>query len=221
MKAKIAEIFKSIQGEGIYQGAAQVFVRLYGCNIQCSFCDTVIESYDEKSVEEVMAEILSCGDVHSVSITGGEPLMQIDFLKELLAALKKENKTIYLETNGILYSELNQVIGMVDIVAMDFKLPSSTSGEDFWDAHRKFLEIASQKEVFVKAVVGKSTQVGDILEAIKIIKEVRPAAQFVLQPENPYENLLTTKLMFYRMLCRIHGVVARVIPQQHKRTGIK
>ena len=221
MKAKIAEVFKSMQGEGIYQGVTQVFVRFYGCNLSCSFCDTKLDSYQEKTVDEILKQVLSYGQVHSVSITGGEPLMQTGFLESLFKALKKENIKIYLETNGVLYSELEKLIGLIDIIAMDFKLPTSTGDKDFWDSHKRFLEIAARKEVFIKAVVGEKTQVGDILQTIEIIKKIKPDTPLVLQPENPREHLLGTKLMFFKMLCKLHGVNAKVLIQKHKQLGVK
>ncbi|MCM8763078.1 MAG: 7-carboxy-7-deazaguanine synthase QueE, partial [Candidatus Omnitrophica bacterium] len=77
MQAKIAEIFKSIQGEGIYQGREQVFVRFYGCNLKCQFCDTPLTHYEELRPEELLNRINIFGvDYHSLSLTGGEPLLQ-------------------------------------------------------------------------------------------------------------------------------------------------
>jgi organic radical activating enzyme len=126
MKAKISEIFKSIQGEGVYQGTEQVFVRFFGCNVHCSFCDTRLNNYSEKTVEEVLKDILLLGECGAVSLTGGEPLIYADFIKILAAGLKASGKTIYLETNGILHENLKEVIDLTDVIAMDFKLPSST-----------------------------------------------------------------------------------------------
>ncbi len=134
MKAQITEIFHSLQGEGKYTGAAQVFVRFFGCNLRCRFCDTPhalggpLARFQEYSTGEVLNEIqgLWKKDCHSVSVTGGEPLEQADFLKELLPQLQARGQKVYLETNGVLVEELAGVIDHVDIVSMDFKLPSST-----------------------------------------------------------------------------------------------
>ncbi|MFA5336843.1 MAG: 7-carboxy-7-deazaguanine synthase QueE [Candidatus Omnitrophota bacterium] len=221
MTAKISEIFKSIQGEGPYQGTEQIFVRFYGCNIHCSFCDTKLNSYHEKTVEEVLKDILSLGVCSFVSLTGGEPLMHTDFIKALSARLKSEGKTVYLETNGIMYENLKEVIGFVDVIAMDFKLPSSTGLINFWKSHESFLKVASSKEVFIKAVIGKDTYVEDIFESIKIIKKIKPDAPFILQPQNPFEEALTQKLIFFSEICQKEHIDVRTMCQLHKILGVK
>ena len=84
-KAKISDIFKSIQGEGLYQGEEQLFVRLYGCNLQCKYCDTRLDYYEEKTVDELISLLDSdaFSGVQSVALTGGEPLLQPEFIKVL------------------------------------------------------------------------------------------------------------------------------------------
>ena len=132
-KAEITEIFSSVQGEGIFIGARQIFVRFKKCNMACEFCDTPNEgAVKEYSPAALMHEIYlldeSKGPHHSVSLTGGEPLMYSEFLKSFLPILKKAGFKSYLETNGTLPNDLESVIDFIDIVAMDFKLPSSTGG---------------------------------------------------------------------------------------------
>jgi organic radical activating enzyme len=221
MKAKISEIFKSIQGEGLHQGTEQIFVRFFGCNMHCSFCDTRLNDYSEKTVEEALKDILSLGVCSFVSLTGGEPLMHADFVKTLASRLKGEGKTVYLETNGIMYENLKEIIGFTDIIAMDFKLPSSTNLISFWHEHENFLKIASAKEVFVKAVIGKDTQVDDIFESIRIIKRVNPDVPFVLQPQNPFEEALREKLIFFSDICQKEHIDVRTMCQLHKILGVK
>ena len=155
VKAKITEIFESIQGEGVYAGQRQVFVRLAGCNLCCSYCDTEFDYFKEYSAAELLSEIASFGKgFHSISFTGGEPLLQKDFLKEVMPLAKQSGDRIYLETNGTLPLALREVIKDVDIVAMDIKLSSSGGHKDFWREHREFLSICAGKDVFIKAVIG-------------------------------------------------------------------
>ena len=221
MKARISEIFKSIQGEGIYQGTPQVFVRFFGCNLKCVFCDTQLHAYEEKTIDSVLQDIESYSDYHSVSLTGGEPLLQVDFLAELTKILRQNNKITYLETNCTLYKNLEEIIDFIDIIAMDFKLPSSTGLGNFWLRHREFLKVALQKEVFVKAVIGKNTDLEDILESIVIIKEIKPDLYFILQPENPHEEILEDKLKDFHSVCSEQGINVKVMPQLHKKLGIR
>ena len=194
MKGKISEVFKSIQGEGPYQGNLQVFVRFFGCNLKCSFCDTKLDRYNEKTVLELLEDICVYKDYHSLSLTGGEPLLQLDFFREFAQTLKRKNKIVYLETNGTLCQNLKKIIDYVDIIAMDFKLPSSAGMKSHWQEHKQFLTIAKKKEIFVKAVVNHGTLIEDIFSSINIIKEVNPETMFILQPENPFEGLLVPKL---------------------------
>lgn len=99
----ITEIFKSIQGESTYAGVPCVFVRLTGCNLRCTWCDTAYAFHGGKkhTVEEVMARVaeLSRDDLRLVEITGGEPLLQPE-TPELARKLLDEGYTVLIETSG-------------------------------------------------------------------------------------------------------------------------
>ena len=116
MKAKIAEIFKSIQGEGKYIGHLQTFIRFYGCNLHCEYCDTPLTEYTVYSAEELIKEI-QAHKVRFVSLTGGEPLLQGAFLQEFLPQLKKRKFKVLLETNGTLPTQLRKVIPWIDSIS--------------------------------------------------------------------------------------------------------
>jgi len=224
VQAKIAEIFKSIQGEGVYQGVEQVFVRFYGCNLKCKFCDTQLTNYEELEAPELVNKISEFGKgYHSISLTGGEPLLQVDFLKELLPIMKTTGAKVYLETNGILYQELSRVIDFVDITAMDFKLPSSTGMPAFWQEHEKFLRAALKKEVFVKVVVLNSTRGKDIHKSINLIRSFNKDIPLVFQPEfsEMKQEELINKLQNYKNLAAQYLKNVLILPQQHKLQGVK
>ncbi|MBM3245998.1 MAG: 7-carboxy-7-deazaguanine synthase QueE [Candidatus Omnitrophica bacterium] len=222
MKGRITEVFDSVQGEGIYVGERQLFVRFFGCNLACKFCDTKSERFTEYQPQELFAELkLYADDYHSVSFTGGEPLLQKDFLKEILQLTHKGGFKNYLETNGTLAAELGEVIDYLDIVAMDIKLPSSTGSFPYWRAHQEFLKTASLKEVFVKMVICHSTRVEDIINALGLVKEVNPAATIILQPDSAGEPLaLDRKIEYFKMLSEDHSLVSCAIPQMHKIIGV-
>jgi len=223
MKAKISEVFDSIQGEGLYLGERQIFVRFFGCNLNCKFCDTQLHHFSEYDPQELLDEVkLYQDNYHSISFTGGEPLLQKDFLKEALKLTRASGFKNYLETNGTLHSELGEVINYLDIIAMDIKLPSSTGGEQLWDEHRKFLEIARRKQVFCKAIICKETKEEDIIEALGLIKNIHKFAVLVLQPNSfDDERAISEKLRDYKDICRREKVTACVIPQIHKKIGLK
>ncbi len=217
-KAKISEIFYSIQGEGIYLGYPQVFIRFWGCNLDsCSYCDTNPVEFKEYTIDSLKRNIknLNTG-CHSISITGGEPLLQVDFIDSFLDSLKNGEK-IYLETNGILSNRLKKIINKVDIIAMDMKLPSSTGLKPFWDEHRKFLLTAWERNVFVKIVVTEKTTINDFREALEIILSVDTSIPLVIQPNFKDNSLkLTDKLLKFQREAVKSLMHVRVIPQLHK-----
>ncbi len=218
---KIAEVFKSTQGEGLYQGIKQVFVRFFGCNLKCRFCDTKLSDYKEQTAEDLMAEINRFDDYHSLSITGGEPLLQVEFLKDLLTYIRAAKKKVYLETNGTLAKEVAEIIDYLDIIAMDFKLPSTTGLKPFWEEHKKFLKIAKKKDTFIKAVIGTTTMPEDIYKAIELIKAAGVGIRLILQPEDQVKIMIKAKLRDFEKICRNEGVKVKVIPQIHKEKGLK
>ncbi|MFO8052447.1 MAG: 7-carboxy-7-deazaguanine synthase QueE [Candidatus Omnitrophota bacterium] len=219
--ARISEIFKSIQGEGIWQEKVQAFVRFFGCNLNCKFCDTKQNSYKLMRADQAMKGIDRLGGFHSVSLTGGEPLLQVDFIEDLTAILKRSGKSVYLETNGVLYENLAKIVDSVDLISMDLKLPSSTGQLPLWDLHRKFIKVAKKTNLFAKAVIGKDTTMADLDKAIEVIKENKSDLLLILQPENPYERLLERKLSDFKKRCIDSSVSVKIISQLHKKIGIK
>jgi organic radical activating enzyme len=223
MKGKITEIFTSIQGEGMYLGKKQIFVRFFGCNIDCKYCDTKLDTFKEYEPDDLFRELMQYEkDYHSISFTGGEPLFQKEFLKKILKLTYESAEKNYLETNGTLPEALKEVIDYVHIVAMDLKPPSSTGLGNFWKEHQKFLEISSGKELFLKTVICQSTLEADLREAINLIKKINKSLILVLQP-NSFEDgdRLTQKLINYKNICLNENVSCRIIPQVHKILGVK
>ena len=93
----IKEVFQSIQGEGPYTGVPATFIRLGGCNLQCSFCD---EDYTTHLVEAVLSEIIDGCSQELVILTGGEPFAQD--IRPLVHGLLDIGKSVQIETNGTL-----------------------------------------------------------------------------------------------------------------------
>jgi organic radical activating enzyme len=223
MKAKIVEVFDSLQGEGLYLGERQIFVRFFDCNLSCSYCDTKPDRFMEYEPHELFQEIKLYRDkYHSISFTGGEPLLCKDFLKEILKLTGKHGHRHYLETNGTLVTELEELIEHIDIVAMDLKFPSSSGTGDLWDRHRDFLKIACRKEVFLKAIICQGTKEDDLKKALELIKMVSPSSILILQPNsNEHHDLLKDKLSNFKKICAQERVTACVIPQIHKIAGVR
>lgn len=249
VKGRISELFFSFQGEGLYLGEPQIFIRLAGCNISpgCAYCDTALEKLKEMTPEEVLARIeREKWPTKFISLTGGEPLLQAEFLHNLLAPLKKRKFKTYLETNGTLPGALAAVIDRVDIIAMDIKLPSSGRTRPFWDKHRQFLRLGKKKEIMIKVVVTGETEESDLARAISLVKEEAPSLPFILQPVTPIDKSSSAgsklreraaistgrtyggikaigekKLQDFFGLCRQHLKNVLVIPQVHAILGLK
>ncbi|MDI6807366.1 MAG: radical SAM protein [Candidatus Eisenbacteria bacterium] len=117
MSLLVKEIFTSIQGESSFQGLPCVFVRLSGCNLRCTYCDSryAYEGGQEMTINEVLREAGRSG-VKLVEITGGEPLLQEE-TPNLVRALTKKKFTVLVETNGTVdISKLSKkAVKIVDI----------------------------------------------------------------------------------------------------------
>ena len=220
--ARITEIFSSIQGEGPYAGEEQVFVRFSGCNLSCKFCDERKKrDFLEYTPGEVIERIINEGR-RAVSFTGGEPLLQADFLKEILLVLREKGLSIYLETNGTLKDELLEVLDYVDVISMDIKLPSSTGCAPHWREHTMFLKEAIKKEVFVKLIVTPETISSDVEIAVSIVKSLDENIPFIIQPVSYNGNIEKVSLLgdfFDSARGRLNNV--RIIPQVHKILGVR
>jgi 7-carboxy-7-deazaguanine synthase len=125
---KIAEIFRSLQGEGKNQGKPCLFIRLAGCNLHCTWCDTSYaqNSGIEMSVDSILEHARNLNTSY-VCITGGEPLLQADELEQLLVPLSVMGTVIDIETNGTIDFTRMQPYASV---CMDIKCPSSGERSD-------------------------------------------------------------------------------------------
>ncbi|ABK17668.1 radical SAM protein [Syntrophobacter fumaroxidans] len=147
MALRVNEIFHSIQGESGYAGWPCVFVRLTGCNLRCSYCDTRY-AYDEGdfvTLREIIGRVRRF-DCPLVEITGGEPLLQPE-TPELVAELLDLGHTVLVETNG------SMDISVVDrrcVKIVDFKCPSS--GESDANDMENLERLGSRDEI--KCVIG-------------------------------------------------------------------
>ena len=224
------EIFVSYQGEGVLAGVRQLFIRFALCNLECVYCDTPaaeelkdsFKAFDKKSYGnpvnvKTVLEIVKPyrGQVHSVSLTGGEPLVQGEFAALLAAGLKKAGFKVYLETNGTLSKSLKNILPYTDVVAMDIKLPSVSGERKLWDRHLKFLKLAGKK-VFVKIVVSEKTVVSELKGAVKMAKK----AVVVIQPEYKSDIKKVLKLLEKSNIFKT-GADVRLVPQIHRFIGIK
>jgi len=130
---QITEIYKSLQGESTYAGLPCVFVRLTGCNLRCSWCDSEYTFHGGRkmSLTQVLDEVSRLSPGRGlVEITGGEPMLQEREVIPLMETLVQRGNTVLLETSG--ERLLNPVQAAV-IKIVDVKCPDSGEGETFRD----------------------------------------------------------------------------------------
>lgn len=219
-KARIKEIFPSVQGEGPFVGYKQLFIRFCGCNLACSYCDTDFRTVDsvEYSVEELVEIVKKNSDCHSVSLTGGEPLLNTGFLKEFLSHCPLP---VYLETNATLAGELGEIIDYIDYISADIKLASSTGGDDLFNEHDRFFAVGSSKKMFAKIVFDSSITDEEIMQCSKLGAKYN--IELILQPKmngNIMEiDKSAIEIVLNKFLKQYKKV--RLIPQVHKFLDIR
>lgn len=143
--------------------------------------------------------------------------MQVDFIKRLIPLIHKMNLKVYLETNGILFEELKDIIDGVDIIAMDIKLPSSTHCQAYWQEHEEFLKVALKSQVFIKTVISNDTTLEDVKRAVQLVSQLNKQLIFILQP-NTYDlkDGVMKKCIAWQDDCLKVLKDVRVMPQMHK-----
>lgn len=218
---QITEIYKSLQGESTFAGIPCVFVRLTGCNLRCSWCDTEYSFYGGKKMksEQILDEIarLNSGE-GLVEITGGEPMLQERELVPFMQSLLDCGYTVLLETSG--ERPLERVpAGVIKIV--DVKCPGSGEGDSFRAENVNTL--TSRDEV--KFVIsdrrdyefardftrehGLSTRVNAILFSPAFRKEAsggRDASNCLLDPQQLAEWMLEDNVPA-RLSLQIHKLI--------------
>ncbi len=184
--ARITEIFSSLQGEGPLAGQRHLFVRFESCHMACAYCDESRKKGRRMSLEEVLNEVQRFerreGPHACVSLTGGEPLLYADFIIPFCAKLRRQGFPVLLETSGVLWRQLSKVLKCCDMIAMDLKLASVTRQCDFFDAHKKFLQLAAKRTVYLKAVISRGVDVRDFERHVRMAARIAPRATLFLQP---------------------------------------
>jgi len=187
---KVNEIFYSIQGEGPDIGMPAVFVRLSGCNLDCSWCDTEFESGKELTIPEIIDTVnkvsSQCGNV---IITGGEPLIQPD-IHHLMTELIHADKNVSVETNGTVYND--KLIGLGKFVVspkLDYLLGEDCTRVDSKE-YKHTLSLWNRQCSF-KFVVGDKIEVKEVKD---IIQELRLENVYLMprcQTEDAQRMVLT------------------------------
>ena len=248
-KGNLSELYLSLQGEGLWVGIPMVFVRTTGCHRRCKYCDTEYALVAERKarlwlrwrtgdpdlmvdnpvpfgqVVEWVRQTAS-GLTSWVTFTGGEPLLQADFLAALGKALKERGFRILLETEGGLPEGLRKVLPVVDAIAADIKLPSTTGEPLDWQATETFFRLIAQsgKEACAKVVITPDIDESEFRQAVTMLAQLhaehRQTLPLILQPVTPARFVTEppSLALLLRLLALAHSHLpdVRIVPQVHK-----
>lgn len=213
---RIAEIFYSIQGEGILVGVPSVFVRTSGCNLRCSWCDTPYTSWNpegpEMSTDAIVAEVLRYPARHVV-VTGGEPMLFAPTIA-LTQTLKSHGLHITIETAGTVYQPIT-----CDLMSISPKLANSTPSEEphasRHEAARYRPEILQrlmrEYEYQLKFVVAAPDDIGEIKTILDAVQADR--SRVLLMPEGTSAEKMRERGQWLAEICKREGF--RYSPRLH------
>lgn len=236
-EVKIKEIFESVQGEGPFVGVNQLFIRFCGCNLDCAYCDTNFgtedaKTYTAQSLAEKINKEYNLNKIHSISLTGGEPLLHAEFINEFAEELNSkplplpspqwcEGKVrFYLETNATLSKELLKVKDKIDIISADIKLPSST-GKDTFTLHDKFLSNCGGICTFAKIVFDQNITDDEILTCANMGKKY--GIKLILLPKMNGNIMSVDNDFCQKVFNKFLEIYpdTRLIPQVHKFLNVR
>ena len=178
---QVVEIFKSIQGEGTLIGSPMVFIRLWGCNMNCTWCDTRyswapefknITNRDNFTPEALVQYLLNhFPEITWFNFTGGEPTLWEEEIQQVTKLLQKQSKKTCIQTNGKEWKE--QLFHSLDKVCMDIKCPASGEESDLSSIGKL------RKQDEIKLVLGSQE---DVDYAKEIISSYQTNASIIVQP---------------------------------------
>ena len=218
---KVYEIFSSINGEvsgRIYQGRMCTFLRLAGCNLKCKYCDTKksrpLDSGGDVSIKEIADRIIELDNPY-ITITGGEPGLQIKEIHKLINYLHKKNSDFQfiLETNGSIRFSRG-LMGLFQAIVMDYKLPSSGMESKMNLENFDFL---SPDLDIVKFVIQDKKDFDRALEVRNHLKEKTNIEDFAFSPS--HEKLSAKELYNWLKKAKINDAILNV--QIHKLIGLR
>lgn len=256
-RAPLIEIFHSVQGEGRFVGMPMTFLRVATCPLRCLYCDTphsyqapgrfpvrlgVREMHEPNPVAatraaELVRLVATTAEqgvrAPRLSITGGEPLVVPEFVRELGRLVRDKGMRVHLETAAVHADALAKCIDQVDHLSADYKLPETLGapadaalalapGSSYGARHRQCCEIALRRGATVDVKIVLTDKVGDASfdQALEELQGVRDKILLVLQPVTPFGVVMRTlprtdlERLIARALQRQFDV--RVLPQVHK-----
>ncbi len=221
---RIAEIFRSLQGEGRLTGLDSVFVRTSGCNLRCRFCDTRYASWEPEgeylSVEEIVARVAATAAENAldhVVVTGGEPMM-LPELVPLCAELRRRGMHVTIETAGTRYQPVE-----CDLMAVSPKLSNSTphveEAPEWIDLHERnraapdiLRRLNDEYDCQFKFVVDSLADCEEVTAYLADFPEI-DRGRILLMPMGTKAAELAAKARWLEPYCKEHGLT--FCPRRH------
>lgn len=216
---KIAEVFYSIQGEGILAGTPSAFIRASGCNLRCVWCDTPYASWEpegeELAIEEILAWVARFR-AHYTVLTGGEPMIAPEIVP-LTQALRQMGQHITIETAGTVFAPVD-----CHLMSISPKLSNSTPFEreaGRWVSMHERLRI--QPAVLRRLMETYEYQLKFVVQQEEDLPEIRELVErlhanpqrVVLMPEGTDPAVLRERALWVVEACKAHGY--RYSPRLH------
>src|ERR671914_687763 len=225
IKAKLNEIFTSIEGEGILFGTKTMFVRLAGCPFECHWCDTPYALPMDSGID------YSVGEIKKIIFTGGEPLVQHEAVLELAKFVRQKGLRVYLESSCYDAVRFSKVLPYIDICKIELKLRDSkiVNEKQYCNLLKNELEclrqsVNSSKTTYIKVVVTNSSNLKEFKDIVyEVFRIAKPSelAGFIIQPSYRVdEPTLDVLFGFYDAVYPMYDQV-RIIPQLHKIIGAR
>jgi 7-carboxy-7-deazaguanine synthase len=211
---RIAEIYRSVQGEGLLTGAESVFVRTSGCNLRCWFCDTPYTSWrpegGDMSIDEILAQVEEWDCRHTV-LTGGEPMLYAELIP-LCDRLRASGRHVTVETAGTLYLPV-----ACDLMSISPKFASSAPAREkhpHWsrrhnrDRHRPTVirRLIAEHEYQVKFVVDMPADLEEVCNYLEEFPEIA-RDRVLLMPQGTDVEGLETRASWLRAYCESNGLI--------------
>lgn len=221
-KLRVAEIFASIQGEGIWAGTPSTFVRISGCNLRCVWCDTPYASWSPEGPVLDLPEILATVEGHGIRhvvVTGGEPMF-FDPVVDLVAEFRQRGHTITIETAGTIYRDL-----ACDLMSISPKLANSTPPPESESGWRERHERTRLNLPALQALIGAynyqlkfvvNPEAGDDMPEIEALIQQLPPVEperVLLMPEGTDSETLSRRQRLLVGTCMERGW--RLSPRLH------
>ena len=224
MTLPVSEIFYSIDGEGARTGAPAIFIRLFGCNLKCTYCDTKYACYRQEgelgfkgmTLDEILEAVKAYEPCKCITLTGGEPLIHPE-TENLVALLRENGYWVNIETNGSIdledFIEYQEKFGpkkssMDYFFTMDWKSISSGESTEMCSSNLDLLEATD----VLKFVVGSDEDLNQMKNLLEEYPDI-DAQIYVspvwgeITPEHIVEYLLNNKLVYVKVQVQLHKII--------------